>query len=277
MGASLRHRWIDTCSAQATNLCLLLGLVCSALVRSAKMAKGKQVPHTSPATWKSLLFHLGALYALTSAFQNMKAPSPLGNYITTQTGSWYQFLTVLGLCSAIITMSLAVLKDLIPSWKLLDVAKNTIGIVSVPVEGLISVLYWGLRAYDPALLVPPDPRYQIPLPLDLSLHAVPALILWIDFLFLSPPFSKKSRPWFLSILLTAGYTSWMEYCAQRNGNFPYPFFGEMDLPQRLTFYACAMVVNVGLFYAANGIHFMVDRLLGKNVAKAKRQAKGLRG
>lgn len=39
----------------------------------------------------------------------------------------------------------------------------------MPAEGLISVLYWGLRAYDPALLVPPDPRFQIPLPLDLSL------------------------------------------------------------------------------------------------------------
>lgn len=51
----------------------------------------------------------------------------------------------------------------------LDYLKNTVGIVSVPAEGLISVLYWGLKAYDPKLLMPPDPRYQIPLLLDLSL------------------------------------------------------------------------------------------------------------
>lgn len=51
-----------------------------------------------------------------------------------------------------------------------DIVKNSLGIVSVPLEGLISVLYWGLRAYDPKLLVPPDPRYQIPLVMDLSLY-----------------------------------------------------------------------------------------------------------
>lgn len=39
----------------------------------------------------------------------------------------------------------------------------------MPTEGVISVLYWSMRAYDPSLLMPPDPRYQIPLALDLSL------------------------------------------------------------------------------------------------------------
>ena len=29
-------------------------------------------------------------------------------------------------------------------------------------------------------------------------HAIPAILLWIDFLFLSPPFSKKSNPLLLS-------------------------------------------------------------------------------
>lgn len=56
---------------------------------------------------------------------------------------------------------------------------------------------------------------------------------------------------------------------------PYPFFGEMDLQARLIFYACAMVVNVGLFKLANAIHFGVDRALGRNVSRARRQAKGV--
>jgi len=51
----------------------------------------------------------------------------------------------------------------------LDYMKNTLGIISVPAEGLISVLYWGIRSYDPKLMLPPDPRFQIPLALDLSL------------------------------------------------------------------------------------------------------------
>ena len=68
-----------------------------------------------------------------------------------------------------LTTGLAIVKDLVPSLRFVDNLKNACGIVSVPAEGLIAVLYWGLKAYDPSLLVPPDPKYQIPLPLDLSL------------------------------------------------------------------------------------------------------------
>lgn len=81
----------------------------------------KAVPHTSPATWKALIFHAASLAILINAFQTLKAPceprlrlaedpfeaaltgcpwplptAPLGNYIEKQAGSWYQFLTVLG-------------------------------------------------------------------------------------------------------------------------------------------------------------------------------------
>lgn len=50
-----------------------------------------------------------------------------------------------------------------------DFLKNSLGIVSVPLEGLISLLYWGIKAYDPSLMVPLDPKFHIPLQLDLSL------------------------------------------------------------------------------------------------------------
>lgn len=91
--------------------------------------------------------------------------------------------------------------------------------------------------------------------------------------------------------MTAGYTTWMEYCKSRNGNcmckffhtkaiptdmsaVPYPFLGELGLPQRLTFYAACTVVAYVLFKIANSIHIALDRLLGKNVRVAKRQAQG---
>jgi len=47
--------------------------------------------------------------------------------------------------------------------------------------------------------------------------------------------------------------------------------------QRVTFYTGASAINVILFYIANGIHFGVDRMLGKNMMLAKRQAKGMKG
>ena len=50
----------------------------------------------------------------------------------------------------------------------------------------------------------------------------------------------------------------------------------MTVPQRLTFYGSAGIINVFLFKLANGMHLGVDRLMGKNVNRAKAQAKGKR-
>ncbi|KAK9898777.1 hypothetical protein P389DRAFT_193797 [Cystobasidium minutum MCA 4210] len=233
-----------------------------------------RIPRTTPSTVISLVFHASSLVALIAAFNSLKTPSPIANFIQNQYGTWYQFLTVLGLCCAMGSMAVATLKDLLPQVKAFDVVKNSLGIVSVPLEGLISVLYWGLRAYDPKLLVPPDPRYQIPLVMDLSLHALPALLLWIDFLFLSPPFSAASSPILLSSLLTTGYACWMEHCARINGNFPYPFLGDMQPLARAAFYSACAIVNVVLFEIANAIHLLFDRQRGHDVHRAKKQAEG---
>lgn len=88
---------------------------------------------------------------------------------------------------------------------------------------------------------------------------------------------------------------WMESCARKNGTckyhtevyrtaqadlssglVPYPFFNDMTPRQRAAFYGVAAMVVIVLFHTANSIHFAVDSLLGKNVIKAKLQAKGKR-
>jgi hypothetical protein len=48
----------------------------------------------------------------------------------------------------------------------------------------------------------------------------------------------------------------------------------MTLTARLVFYACAAVVNVGLFHLANQIHLAVDSLTGKDTTRAEKQAEG---
>lgn len=60
----------------------------------------------------------------------------------------------------------------------LDSIKTVLSIVAVPIEGLVSVLYWGMKLVDPSLLVPPDSRFIISTALDISIHALPALFLW---------------------------------------------------------------------------------------------------
>jgi hypothetical protein len=48
----------------------------------------------------------------------------------------------------------------------------------VPIEGLVSVLYWGMKVIDPTLLVPPDSTFMLSTALDVSIHALPAVFLW---------------------------------------------------------------------------------------------------
>ena len=48
----------------------------------------------------------------------------------------------------------------------------------------------------------------------------------------------------------------------------------MAPPARVVFYACAAVINVGLFHLANAVHLGVDRLTGKDVRRASKQAEG---
>lgn len=70
---------------------------------------------------------------------------------------------------------------------------------------MISILYWGLRLIDTGLVVPPD----LPLPplgADLCFHLVPAVVLTIDAILLSPPWpSSPMNP--QAPLLTLGLST----------------------------------------------------------------------
>lgn len=82
---------------------------------------------------------------------------------------------------------------------------------------------WAIVAYDPALMMPPDIEFHLPLWADLSMHVLPALFLWTDFLVFSPGFPANTRPVLICSIFAASYTSWMELCRSKNGMFPYPF------------------------------------------------------
>lgn len=60
----------------------------------------------------------------------------------------------------------------------------------------------------------------IPLEVDLSLHAVPALALSADFLLLERKFSRYETRYLaplIVVLAAVWYGSWVEYCAGFNG------------------------------------------------------------
>ncbi|MCJ1474602.1 hypothetical protein MMC13_003262 [Lambiella insularis] len=101
--------------------------------------------------------------------------------------------------------------------------KNALSVCSAPLEVLISLLYWGLRAIDPTLVMPSwvvlDPYA------DIGFHLMPALMLTLDLLFFSPPWTIPALPALgLSGVLAFGYWWWVEHCYAHNGWYPYPLF-----------------------------------------------------
>jgi hypothetical protein len=77
------------------------------------------------------------------------------NRLQNESFGWHlQFLTILGItiCTACFTFGL--LADITNNTTCFTI-KNYIALVAAPIEIVISILYWGLRAIDTGLVVPP--------------------------------------------------------------------------------------------------------------------------
>ncbi|GAA5901239.1 hypothetical protein JCM8208_002316 [Rhodotorula glutinis] len=218
----------------------------------------KQPLARSPA---ATALHLVALAVLSWAFHQLFLPGPMTDFMNKMhRGGRWQYLTILSLAVSWATFAFALLYDLAPI-ALFSRTKSTLALLVVPIEGLVSVLYWSLMLLDPGLLnpavAPGEEPFRIPLKLDLALHAFPAILLWIDFLAFSPPLPRRARPALIASIATASYCVWMEYCAQGNGHYPYPMLDDMSPLARSAFYLVQVPVLIGLFHAANGVHHLV--------------------
>ncbi|EGX51041.1 hypothetical protein TWF569_000958 [Orbilia oligospora] len=64
-------------------------------------------------------------------------------------------------------------------------------------------------------------------------HLFPALLMFLDLVLLSPPWTIKALPAFgLSSSIAIGYWMWVNYCYSFNGFYPYPIFEILDTPKR---------------------------------------------
>ncbi|PNS17713.1 UPF0641 membrane protein [Sphaceloma murrayae] len=158
------------------------------------------------------------------------------NKINESYGWHFQYLTIIGLSLTTFTFATGLLADLSSSRHLFTI-KNILSIASAPMELLISLLYWGLRAIDPRLVIPPD-LPQLPLLADMSFHLAPAALLIVDLLLFSPPYSISVLPSFgLSALIALAYYAWVEHCYSKNGFYPYPIFDEAGFNGRIVLFA----------------------------------------
>lgn len=130
-------------------------------------------------------------------------------------GWHWQYLTILGLTVAHLTFVIGLIADVTLSPRLFAI-KNTLSLCSAPLEVLISILYWGISAIDKTLVIPPE--IHIAPWADVGFHAMPSVLLTIDLLFLSPPWTIKALPAMgLSSAIAVGYWAWVDHCYKQNG------------------------------------------------------------
>ena len=72
------------------------------------------------------------------------------------------------------------------------------------------------RSIDKTLVVPPE--IHIAPWADVGFHAMPSILLTIDLLFLSPPWTITAVPAMgVSSVLAVSYWAWVEHCYKHNG------------------------------------------------------------
>ncbi|KAK4539529.1 hypothetical protein LTR36_010874 [Oleoguttula mirabilis] len=232
----------------------------------------------APSRGVSALLHCLGLCSFAYSFAYLvRNPNPIN-----ESYGWHlQYLTIIGLSLAALTFAVGLLADLTLNRRLFAV-KNTLSVASAPMECLISLLYWGLRAIDPALVLPPS-LPPIPTTADLSFHAIPALALVADLLLFSPPWAIAFRPALgLSTGIAFGYWLWIERCYRFNSFYPYPIFGLLGTGERVglfAFSALLMTASTALLTWTYGVVNGKEarREMSNGDVRLKRKEKGARG
>jgi len=136
--------------------------------------------------------------------------------------------------------------------------KNAFAVASAPLEVLISLLYWGLRAIDPKLVVPPTAPPLAPIA-DFGFHVVPSAAVVVDILFFSPPWTINVLP---SIGISGGialvYWFWVEECNKRNGFYPYPLFDQAGHGGRVGLFTMSAVILTAAIIGLRLSHGVVN-------------------
>ncbi|KAA6412165.1 MAG: integral membrane [Lasallia pustulata] len=166
----------------------------------------------SPSRGLSALVHFAGLSSFAASFKYLV---DFPNLINDSYGWHLQYLTIVGLALAALTFLCGSVADITGSRRVFG-AKNALSLCSAPLEVLISLLYWGLRVIDRKLVLPDwvelDPWA------DVGFHAVPSVLLVVDLLFLSPPWTITVVPAMgISAVLAGGYWVWVEQCYRHNG------------------------------------------------------------
>ncbi|MFQ6546797.1 hypothetical protein AADZ90_002510 [Aestuariibius sp. 2305UL40-4] len=141
------------------------------------------------------------------------------------------------------------------------------------INAMVVILYWRLYFDDPTSVTANGIRAAWHL--DLYLHGLGPALQVIDALFLHRSFRtiRYGLIWLLGIV--GGYVLWAELIVQRlhdrpsgevTSGLPYPFLNDLDLGDRIVFYASNLGAALLLFFVFTGLALVIRRLLGRGQA-----------
>lgn len=204
-------------------------------------------------TLSATLHATGALGFAATYVWTLYVPNPLRNGF----GGPFQFLTIISLTLSYATFAAGLLADLTRNRHLVA-CRAAFSLCATPLEVLVTLLYWGLAAYDRELLTPPE--HKIPILLDLSLHALPAVLLVLDFMYLSPAWGTTAlRSVAVDCSIAAAYLTWLEYCFSRNHWYPYPLLLVLSPEQKVLLTAVSALLMVASTTSLQWIHGRVHK------------------
>lgn len=166
----------------------------------------------SPSRSFSLLLHILGAVSFSSNFYFLTVwDTPF----SIAYGWHFQFLTIIGLFASLLAFVLGILADLTLNPQLFQ-AKNTLSVLTTPLEVVISLLYWGINLINPELLFQGD--FQLGILPDVGFHLAPAVFLTLDLLLLSPPWTVPAYTTMSGATVLAFlYWYWVELCFKHNG------------------------------------------------------------
>ncbi|KAK8869955.1 hypothetical protein IAR55_000524 [Kwoniella newhampshirensis] len=219
-----------------------------------------------------IIFHVVSAAIMINGFVGVQGLA-IDKAIGPQYGGFFQYLTILGLIATCIVMLLSTISDYLPGITFFRPIKRVFLLAALPVELVISSIYWSLVLLAPHLMFPASPDagsssepsssggqellFRIPLWMDISMHLAPALALIADFFILERKFRPPVSTYGALLLATTfgtAYGFWAEHCASINGNFAYPFLNIMNLQQRIATYAGATFGAWAVFRGLNKLH-----------------------
>jgi len=161
-------------------------------------------------------------------------------------GGHMQFLTMIALSMTCLTLWMN-------QYTRLYTITYDLLVLSVVIETIVTVYYWGIFHYNRFWLYPKDIP-PIPLIIDLLLHFLPAVALWLELLTTIKLHRVSRKHIYIIAGFSVAYMLWAEYCYIQNGYYVYPFLQIIDYRIKTFLTLATIVVAVIVYVISVQIH-----------------------